>query len=255
MTRITERELILPTLYLIRRFGELSTTDLINQLTDIFQPSGEDAEILAGRNDTKFSQIVRNLVAHHTIDQYGLKYVHYERRDNGYHRITKLGEEFLLDNHDNLIALFENRFAYPELLEGLNTIHEGIEDQNKKVIILDEHPEVIEGRRKFISTRVIERSSQLRNSAIEYYSHDGHIECDACNFDFWDFYGNLGRNFIEIHHIRPVCEYQGEERFSLEDALQLVAPLCSNCHRMVHRTRGMILSVKELQEIIHAVGK
>ena len=69
MTRITEPDLILPALYIINRIPGITTSDLIQELREIFSPTGEDAVILQGRNDDKFSQIVRNLVSHHTLDQ------------------------------------------------------------------------------------------------------------------------------------------------------------------------------------------
>jgi hypothetical protein len=64
--RISERELAIPALITAagRPSGEISTTDLIFALTQWFEPEGEDAEILDGRHDTKFSQKVRNLIPH-----------------------------------------------------------------------------------------------------------------------------------------------------------------------------------------------
>ena len=44
--------------------GFLKTTALIAAMEAEFAPEGEDAEILDGRGDTKFSQKVRNLVSH-----------------------------------------------------------------------------------------------------------------------------------------------------------------------------------------------
>lgn len=66
MARISERDLILPTLRVLASSldGEISTTDLIRLLTDEFQPDGQDAEIIDGRQDTYFSQKVRNLISH-----------------------------------------------------------------------------------------------------------------------------------------------------------------------------------------------
>ena len=69
MTRITEPDLILPALYVIYKQPEIKTGELIVELRSIFNPMGEDAELLPGRSDDKFSQIVRNLVSHHTLDQ------------------------------------------------------------------------------------------------------------------------------------------------------------------------------------------
>ena len=44
--------------------GKLTTSQLIDILTRRFQPTGVDAQLLAGRNDTHLSQKVRNLVSH-----------------------------------------------------------------------------------------------------------------------------------------------------------------------------------------------
>lgn len=44
--------------------GTLTTSELIDLLTEKLQPTGHDAEIVEGRSDTYFSQKVRNLVSH-----------------------------------------------------------------------------------------------------------------------------------------------------------------------------------------------
>ena len=64
--RVRERELIIPALRpaAARHGGYISTSDLIVELEAQFQPEGQDAEILANRHDTYFSQEVRNLISH-----------------------------------------------------------------------------------------------------------------------------------------------------------------------------------------------
>ena len=72
LKRITETELILPSLYLMSlNNGSVTTTELIQKLRDIMKPSGRDLDILSGRNDDKFSQKVRNLRAHSTFERFG----------------------------------------------------------------------------------------------------------------------------------------------------------------------------------------
>lgn len=62
---VHEGDLVIPALRAARnRGGEITMTQLIEDLTVEFEPSGTDAEILFGRNDTHFSQKVRNLVSH-----------------------------------------------------------------------------------------------------------------------------------------------------------------------------------------------
>lgn len=64
-TRIKECELAIPALRAAAAAGgEIKTSKLIEVLAKNFHPEGEDAEILNGRNDTKFSQKVRNLISH-----------------------------------------------------------------------------------------------------------------------------------------------------------------------------------------------
>ena len=64
--RISERELVVPTLRLLDDDyrGWMATSDIIAHLTELFAPSGQDAEILEGRGDTYFSQKVRNMISH-----------------------------------------------------------------------------------------------------------------------------------------------------------------------------------------------
>lgn len=65
MARIRERDLAVPALQAANAAGGvISTTELIKALEEYFQPDGQDAEILADRNDSYFSQKVRNLVSH-----------------------------------------------------------------------------------------------------------------------------------------------------------------------------------------------
>ena len=77
----------------------------------------------------------------------------------------------------------------------------------------------------------------------------------ACFFDFHNFYGDIGKDYIEIHHIKPVFQYQDEDRNKfLKRALENVIPACSNCHRIIHRNRQNPLSVGQLKEYIEHNG-
>jgi hypothetical protein len=64
--RISERELVVPTLRLLDDVdsGWMATTDMIAHLTELFAPSGQDDQILEKRRDTYFSQKVRNMISH-----------------------------------------------------------------------------------------------------------------------------------------------------------------------------------------------
>ncbi len=93
MSNHSESELIDPTLELLAAHpGGLSTTDLIEKLIVLFKPDGHDAEILSNRHDTHFSQKVRNLVSHRTMEREDLWT--YNEND-GLHRLTPAGRSYL----------------------------------------------------------------------------------------------------------------------------------------------------------------
>jgi hypothetical protein len=98
--RLSEPDLILPALLVLDEAqGPVSTTLLSERLRSLLKPTGDDLEILAGRQDDKFSQKVRNLRSHQTLEAPG--YATYESQGRqGYWRITELGQRALSQNGD-----------------------------------------------------------------------------------------------------------------------------------------------------------
>jgi len=89
-----------------------------------------------------------------------------------------------------------------------------------------------EGRIQLRLHKVRERDPKLRKKAIESFRRkNGRIFCEVCKFSFEEKYGDLGKGFIEVHHLKPISEYEVDDTTSIEN-LKLV---CSNCHRMIHR--------------------
>ncbi|MBN2098874.1 MAG: HNH endonuclease [Dehalococcoidia bacterium] len=100
-----------------------------------------------------------------------------------------------------------------------------------------------EGGKKRRFTSHYERDPRLRESAIR---HHGYL-CSVCGFDFADVYGEQGLGFIEVHHLRPVSTLGKRTKV---DPNRDMATVCSNCHRMMHRTRERVLTIDELKEMI-----
>jgi predicted HNH restriction endonuclease len=245
--RITERALILPALYFINRTPNITTTELITELTAVFRPSGEDAEILEGRNDTKFSQKVRNLVSHHTLDGTA----NYTKITDGCHTITPQGRAYLKHNFHLIEYLLANNFAYVDVMKALQLLGTSADDE-KKLLAYDEDMAVMEGKRTTVAAVVRVRSKALRDLAIQHYTSANKLACTVCGFDFYETYQELGQGFIEIHHLKPLCQYETDDTAQfLKNALKNVAPVCANCHRMLHRSGTTPLSIEQLKNIIH----
>jgi predicted HNH restriction endonuclease len=254
MARINEEQLVLPTLYLLNSSAQgLTTSDLIRDLTVLFNPTGEDAEILDGRSDTKFSQKVRNLKSHDTLENLGYAtFTPNASARGGSFGITEMGRTYLNANLDLVQYLFTNNFSSEDIIDSLTAI-----DQRQKekeivnAVVFDENFLIYEGNVKYRQSKVYERSSQLRNLAVEKYTIGGRIKCSVCCFDFEDFYGEYGKYFIEIHHQKPVFMLNEREyKQTLEAALVNVVPVCSNCHRMVHKTK-IPLTIEEMKAKIN----
>ena len=100
MPRISESDLIIPALKIMDRFpnGTISTTNLITELTIMLKPTGEDLDILDKRNDTKFSQKVRNLKSHNTMSGLAIYTPSVRQGESGTFTITNEGKSFLNRN-------------------------------------------------------------------------------------------------------------------------------------------------------------
>jgi hypothetical protein len=103
--RIGEADLTVDVLNILAKQpgGFMKTSDLIKKLENQYQPTGEDAAILEGRSDTKFSQIVRNIVSHrrspNNIVRNGL--ASYSKARRGL-ELTQQGQAFLKEKQNGI---------------------------------------------------------------------------------------------------------------------------------------------------------
>ncbi|MDQ3009377.1 MAG: HNH endonuclease [Acidobacteriota bacterium] len=103
-----------------------------------------------------------------------------------------------------------------------------------------------EGSASKVLVNVYERDDEARRSCIKHYG----VSCQACGFNFEEFYGELGAEFIHVHHLKPLSEI-GEE-YDVDPIVDLL-PVCPNCHAMIHRY-GLI-SVEELESLINLAAQ
>ena len=101
-----------------------------------------------------------------------------------------------------------------------------------------------DGKRKSYYGHRYERDEKNRKKALELHG----TSCFGCGFDFEEKYGNRGKGFIEVHHIKPLSHQKKE--INIDPGKDLV-PLCPNCHRMVHRFPDDILTIAQLRKIIN----
>lgn len=83
---------------------------------------------------------------------------------------------------------------------------------------------------KFRMHRRIERNPALAKEAKRILG----CSCQVCGANFGQRYGDIGKDYIEAHHLVPVAALGGK-KIALDPAKDF-AVLCANCHRMVHRS-------------------
>lgn len=91
-----------------------------------------------------------------------------------------------------------------------------------------------------------ERNQTLVSAAKEaFLKKNKTLHCEICGFDFEEKYGERGRGFIEAHHTVPVSDMDPGQKTQLKD----IVLVCSNCHRMLHRSRPW-LRMEQLRKLI-----
>lgn len=103
-----------------------------------------------------------------------------------------------------------------------------------------------EGNVRELLSKRYERSRINREICL---AHKGY-SCSVCGFNFLTTYGQLGKDFIEVHHTTPVSEMG--DNYTIDIDRDLV-PVCSNCHSMIHRKKPP-LTVEELKAMIAMNG-
>lgn len=90
-----------------------------------------------------------------------------------------------------------------------------------------------ESRSCITSTKQIYRSQAAKSECIRLKG----CHCSICGFDFEKMYGELGKDYIEVHHITPIGKLSTAEGYEGTDPQNDLIPLCSNCHSMIHRRK------------------
>jgi hypothetical protein len=86
----------------------------------------------------------------------------------------------------------------------------------------------VEGTTKMVSVNVYERNSAARTACL---AHHGHA-CAVCGFNFELTYGDLGKGFMHVHHLKSLSTV--DQQYEV-DPIQDLRPVCPNCHAMIHR--------------------
>ncbi|HJV72804.1 MAG TPA: HNH endonuclease [Noviherbaspirillum sp.] len=204
------------------------------------------------RNSSKMTYFLRGK---YIADQVNVD----DQSDDLYIISGRLVQEFApqvpLNDFDWFPALFEsqrnfslgfNRINDEKVIQGLTAIQSKVDRAFEETEIPDIDSIGNEGNAHLVSHLLRERNRMIVEAKkTATLKVKGRLCCEACGFDFAVSYGALGKGFCEVHHLLQLSASQATVQTRIDD----LAILCSNCHRIIHRSTPM-LSIGELIDLI-----
>ena len=96
---------------------------------------------------------------------------------------------------------------------------------------IDENASLPEGAKHQVTVNKYERNTRARQRCIGHYG----TKCCICGFSFEATYGEVAKNFIHVHHVKPLSEIG--KRYTV-DPVEDLRPVCPNCHAVIHIRQG-----------------
>lgn len=144
---------------------------------------------------------------------------------------SKNSRQQLKTTMSNLL-LFESDLDAILMGEFLSALNEAPADQETfqdLAQISNGQGTTVENYAKYRVHTRIERNARIPKEVKRLQGYS----CLACGFNFETMYGEIGKNYIEAHHVVPVSVNAGQKKQVnyFDDFLVL----CANCHKMIHR--------------------
>jgi 5-methylcytosine-specific restriction protein A len=189
----------------------------------------------------------------HMVD--AQQYTRTNNNDTTEHFLKNIHKDFGINKLINAVKALELHITYYENIRqvnmnGLRKIlnkYKHLTENDSLTIYPDEvesdnNRPFIEGSVKQVLVNFFERDQKGRQECINHYGY----KCSICNFDFQEAYGDLGKNFIHVHHIKPLAEIRQEYQL---DPIRDLRPVCPNCHAMLHR-KTPAYSIEEIKNYL-----
>lgn len=244
--RISESEIIKPALTIINDNPGINTSELIKELQKIIELYPGDREILKGRTDNKFSQIVRNLISHKENNKFG-KCIN-ERvtgRNSGLY-INEIGKREILG--------YERREIRDEKIDNefQNQVRKSQAYGKKDLDNADSR--MPEKKNKSNNSRY-KTDSRITKTVLEMNKYICEIELiEGEKHKTFNTKGEV--QYMEGHHLIPM---KAQKDFTNNiDRSDNICCLCPNCHRAIHygtvkeKKSRLILLYKEKIEKLKA---
>ena len=131
------------------------------------------------------------------------------------------------------------------LIDFLLHPHQMVNEDVYDVDYPEDDEKLYEGALVTVKANKYERNQKARRECVAKKGY----QCLVCGRDFEATYGEIGKNFIHVHHLTPISTIGKEYELNVERDL---VPVCPNCHYMLHR-KDPPYTIEELKEILSKV--
>ncbi len=171
-----------------------------------------------------------------------------QSNQKGFHVLIEAGRLDLSLESLVLQPRFCSFFTKEELAEAKRRLDMVPDYAKRKSVALDEiypddlqdEKEYVEGAKKRITVNAYERDPKARKACLKRHGY----RCAVCTMNFQEVYGTIGKQFIHVHHKKPLAGRRTD--YLCKPTIDLV-PVCPNCHAMLHTSKPP-LGVAELKE-------
>jgi 5-methylcytosine-specific restriction protein A len=222
--------------------NRISLKDGIKTLTDIGMNENSAVDYVYN-----YSNLIQGKLFTRTINIYGTEYY-----------LKKIYEENGDSGLQNALLSLSQHIDYYEEISG-SSVNKGKEVYNKYLKLIKDNiekpvypdevdPEIeyAEGKAKKVLVNSYERNPIARKKCIEHYG----LNCQVCDFNFEEIFGELGKDFIHVHHKVDISTIGNE--YSVNPITDLI-PVCPNCHSMLHKNKPAY-SIEELKQLMKQNG-
>lgn len=104
-----------------------------------------------------------------------------------------------------------------------------------------------EGAARQVTLTTYERDPRARRACLDHHG----FSCNVCGTNLEEKYGELGKDFIHVHHLRPLSEIS--ENYEVNPIRDLI-PVCPTCHAILHR-KTPPLTPDEVRQLLINQGR
>jgi len=210
----------------------------------IFFPivSEEVDQILIHQDSVYSDEIVKNLLEKHAIS---LERIAKNKNTNSLLVAQNMVDWFSaeLSKDSDIVALRQEKYERNKVtINGREITQFSLALNSEQDEVFPENIQYKEGIVKQITVNAYERNSKARQKCLEKMGYT----CQCCNFNFEKKYGEIGKNFIHVHHRIPISNIKRE--YELNPEIDLV-PVCANCHAIIHR-KNPPYTIEQVKEML-----